>query len=211
MRFLMTQSLLAAWEYMFKSPPPHLDVDEIEFKEKAKERFLSVLKREPQGATEPMLKGREFEALVYEIAQGATVDERTPFYEGAKKIANIVAGGQYQVKVQKSVWIGKREFLLYGILDCLKSGAIYDVKFTSKRAYYVGKFFNSPQHPMYLELVPEARMFTYLISDGNMLWGETFARGGEMRGIIPRVKDFLYWLEFDGLLNLYLEKWEART
>ena len=96
--------------------------------------------------------------------------------------------------------------VLYGRLDVLKAGGIYDIKFS--KGYDRGKYFDSTQHPVYLELIPEARHFTYLISNGTEVWSETYRRD-EAPNIYPIITDFLDWLAAQGLLDLYREKWLA--
>lgn len=81
--------------------------------------------------------------------------------------------------------------VLYGKLDALKAGVVYDIKFSS--GYEKGKYFSSTQHPTYLELIPEASEFTYLVSNGNSVWYETYRRD-ETPSIIPIICDFFDWL-----------------
>lgn len=96
--------------------------------------------------------------------------------------------------------------LLYGRLDCLKAGEIIDIKFT--KSYDVGKYFSSTQHPTYFELIPEARQFTYLASNGSAVWPETYRRE-DTPSIFPVISDFLDWLRAVDLLEVYKEKWKA--
>lgn len=111
-----------------------------------------------------------------------------------------------QFKVKKEVDVNGMAFLLYGRLDCLKAGEIIDIKFTKN--YDPGKYFASTQHPMYLELVPEAKSFTYLASNGSSVWPETYRRD-EAVSIYPYISDFVDWLTAVDLLSLYKEKWLA--
>ena len=83
---------------------------------------------------------------------------------------------------------------------------MYDFKFSG--TYDRGKYFGSTQHPMYLELEPEAKRFTYLVSNGKDLWTETYRRD-ETRSIIPTIADFLRWLEATGTREIYEKYWEA--
>lgn len=96
--------------------------------------------------------------------------------------------------------------LLYGRLDVLKAGVSYDIKFSG--SYEAGKYLDSTQHPMYLEIVPEATKFTYLVSNGSAVWPETYTRE-ETPSIIPTISNFFDWLEMRGLMELYKEKWLA--
>lgn len=104
------------------------------------EDFIKVLNKEQFEPTESILKGFEYEKYMQEN------------YEETKN-------GSYQVKVSKEYG----DYLLYGIIDCLKGGIIYDYKYTKN--YEVGKFFNNNQTLMYLEMVPEAKKMIYLITN----------------------------------------------
>ena len=104
------------------------------------EDFIKVLNKEEFEPSESIIKGYEFEAYMQEN------------YEETKN-------GAYQVVVQKEYG----DYLLYGIIDCLKGGIIYDYKYTKN--YDVGKFFNNHQTLLYLEIVPEASKMVYLITN----------------------------------------------
>ena len=153
-RFLMTQSLLSAWAYQF---------DCFEgCEDDAQAAFLRTLNREPGEVTEAMMNGRTFEDRVYRAAEGKTIRSDAKWREGALAIAEIIRGAQIQVKVSREIVVDGMTFLLYGILDALKAGVIYDVKFLSKSlssADVYGKYLQSAQHPAYFYLVPEAREF----------------------------------------------------
>ena len=62
---------------------------------------------------------------------------------------------------------------------------------------------------MYLQLVPEALDFTYLVSNGTDVWTECYRRE-EPAPIMYTVNNFLSWLHTMGLMQLYQEKWLAR-
>ena len=155
-----------------------------------------------------MQNGYDFEELVTSIATGANyqTDREHRWYDAASKVADIVRGGQFQVKAKKPVAVNGTDFLLYGRLDVLKAGDIDDIKFTKN--YERGKYFGSTQHPMYFELIPEARCFSYLISNGTDVWTETYTRE-ETRSIYPVIGDFADWLDAAGLTQIYREKWRA--
>lgn len=104
------------------------------------EDFIKVLNKEQFEVTESIQKGFEYEAYMQENYKETL-------------------GGAYQVKVSKEYG----DCLLYGIIDCLKGGIIYDYKYTKN--YEVGKFFNNHQTLMYLEMVPEAKKMIYLITN----------------------------------------------
>jgi hypothetical protein len=127
----------------------------------------------------------------------------------AQEISAIVKDAQFQVVAQSSVIIDGIEYLLYGRLDALKAGVIYDIKFTSK--YAVGKYYGSAQHPMYLELVPEASEFVYLVSNGSRIWQERYKRGVDnISNIRDTIAEFTAYLRDAGLWELYAENWVSK-
>ena len=203
MAYLMTHSLLSSWLYSMRDNPYSDATQEVT----SKEDFLRVLRREPTLTTEAMQRGIDFENLVTDIVRGAEIDPEEKWGRAAKAVADIVSGGQLQYVATKAVTINGLELLLYGRLDVLKAGAIYDIKFSS--GYERGKFVDSTQHPMYLELVPEADFFSYIVSDGNEVWTEKY-RQDETPSIIPTIVDFLRWLNETGNMEIYLKYWGAR-
>ena len=135
--------------------------------------------------------------------------------------------GAYQVKVSKE----HGDYLLYGIVDCLKGGIIYDYKYT--KHYEVGKFFNNHQTLMYLEMIPEAKKMVYLITDKFVkemplsaplnfeYCGEYEYKVGDIyreeytKDMFPETIDsilhkFEEWLKQYNLFDLYAEKWKCK-
>lgn len=104
------------------------------------------------------------------------------------------------------------DLLLYGILDALKAGTIYDVKFSNKSfgsAELAGKYLDSPQHSAYFYLIPEAHTFKYLVSDGEDLYTETYTRDATIP--FPELaKMFLTSLDAMRLLDVYKEHWKSK-
>lgn len=201
-RYLMTHSLLSSWLYAIKENP---------FEDAASERdplaeFMLTLRREPTPTNEAMQNGIDFENLVTDIVDGKG-DPGHRWYGAASKIAAIVGGGVLQYRARKEVCVGGLTLVLYGRLDALHAGGIYDIKFS--KGYDRGKYFDSTQHPTYLELVPEAEHFTYLVSNGTDVWQEKYRRE-EAPSIYPIISDFLDWLTARDLLGLYQEKWLAK-
>lgn len=201
-RFLMTHSLLYSWIYAMKESP---------YADATAERdpmgeFLSTLNRVEIPPTDAMLNGIAFEDLVTEITKGAG-DKENRWYSAASVVAEIINGGALQYKASKKIEIGGMNLLLYGRLDCLKSGEIYDIKFS--KSYGRGKYYDSTQHPTYLELIPEARGFTYIVSNGSEVWSERYRRD-ETADIRPIISDFLEWLDTMGLMDIYKERWIAK-
>ncbi len=200
--YLITQSLLSAWGYMYTCPEA--------CEEKAFTDFLKTLNREKTEPAEAMLNGREFEDDVYKAAEtGYTSNEI--WEPGIIAIANIIRGSQIQLKAKREITVDGMDFLVYGILDALKAGVIYDVKFTNKSIGSVnlaGKYRESPQHPAYFYIVPEAMEFQYLVSDGQDVYIERYTKGEtpEIGGIIH---EFIQAMREMDLLNTYKEKWSA--
>ena len=205
MRFLMTQSLLALWKYQWSDFERYGERAE-EFQEKAENDFLSALRREPIPTNEAMRKGIDFERLVTDICFDKG-DSSNDWYEAAREVAGDVKGGRFQLAAAKEVSVLGIDFLLYGKLDCLKAGVISDIKFSG--SYSAGKFFDSPQHPMYMELVPEAREFTYIVSNGSKVWRETYRRD-ECCPVLSIIGEFVDYLRETGLISLYKSFWKAK-
>jgi hypothetical protein len=200
-KILVTQSLLSSWKYQFDCR------DGCE--EQARQDFMDTLNRIDKPETEAMAAGKEFENVVTDILNGQTIQAHDEAYvKCAGRAATYLTGAQLQVKGYKDIWIDGLPFLLYGRLDGLKAGVIYDIKFSG--SYEVGKYYDSYQHPMYFELVPAAEAFVYLVSDGRRVWTERYYRG-EGADIYKALNSFLAWLRVYGLLDLYLEKWGGDT
>lgn len=212
-RYLMTHSLLSSWLYAIKDNP----YEDATTERDTMKEFMTNLRREPTPTTEAMQKGIDFEHLVMNIVDGIETirssgdDAPQPisehrWYSAAEKVAHRVRGGIPQYKARRMVEAGGLTLVLYGRLDWLKAGEIIDTKFSSH--YDRGKYIDSTQHPTYFELVPEARKFSYIVSNGMDVWTETYFRE-DTPSIFPVISDFLDWLAVMGLLELYKEKWVA--
>lgn len=125
-----------------------------------------------------------------------------PAAEKGRPALAPVASSQYKAK--KIVEVGGMSLLLYGRLDCLKAGEIIDIKFT--KSYDTGKFFSSTQHPTYFELIPEARQFTYIASNGRDVWPETYFRE-DAPSIFPSFPTSSTGSGRLDLMQVYQEKW----
>lgn len=203
MEYTITHSLLSSWLYSLKE---NLYADAT-MEDSSKEDFLRVLRREPTPTTEAMQNGIDFENLVTAIVNEDDVEPEMPWADAASQIAEIIKKGQLQLSASKHVKVHGMEILLYGRLDALKAGQIFDIKFS--KSYNRGKYIDSTQHPMYLELIPEAENFTYLISDGNEVWTEKYRRD-ETPSIIPIIYNFLDWLEMTGNMETYKKYWASK-
>lgn len=200
-RYLMTHSLLSSWLYTMKENP----YEDMTSEKDSFAEFITTLNRQPIETTDAMRKGNEFEDLVTAIVEERG-DTSHNWYAAAKKAAGIIRGGLLQYRARREIQVGGLTLVLYGRLDALKAGVIYDTKFSS--GYEAGKYIDSTQHPTYFELVPEAKEFTYLVSNGSYLWPETYRRE-DSKSILPVISDFLDWLVVQGLMDVYKEKWLA--
>lgn len=199
--FLITPSLLNSWLYIWESQNLvkenekdliSLEDKKSEAQEKAKKDFIKVLNREQIEPNEYMIAGNEFEKQCY---------------EGKTCISPIIKNGQFQIVGKKLVKIDNINFLMYGRLDVLKGGVIYDIKRVWK--YNVQKYKWSAQHGFYLDLFSRANVFKYLIFDGNNLHIETYYRD-EYTPTEELIKEFITWLKENDLFEVYKKKWKSK-
>lgn len=194
-KFRITQTLLSAWLWAYKL-------------EDGYEKFLKTLRREKEPPTKAMLDGQHFEGMVNAALDGYEIDEAHEWSAQVKACADILAGSQKQVVLFKEITVDGVRFLLHGVLDFLHCGVITDTKFskTYKKAETASKYMDSPQHPMYFALVPEAYEFRYLICDGKYIYEERY-RPEDVKPIEQTIREFMRFLERHGLIDLYAEKW----
>ncbi len=197
--YRITATLLNSWQNIFDCEQYVKDSDnadvcyEIKVQEKREEayqNFVNLLYRKPMEQTDAMKLGCQYEADVY-----AGKDE---------VFSPIVENGTFQLTVKKKVIVDNTRVLLYGVLDVLKCGKIYDIKRTSYYKY--GKFKNSHQHPMYLYLVPSGMDFTYLVYDGKEHHTEEYLRENT-ENILEVISIFIRWLKANELFDVWVEKW----
>jgi hypothetical protein len=198
---MVTHSLLSSWLYAMKDNPYEDMTSERDYFQE----FLTVLKREPTETTKAMQNGIEFEDLVTAILNG-DADESHSWFDAAFRVAAKVVGGMAQFRAKAEMEIDGIRVLLYGRLDWLRAGVIYDTKFS--QSYDRGKYFDSTQHPMYFALIPEATEFVYIVSNGTEVWTETYRRD-EAADIREIISCFFSWLKDNGLFEIYKEKWVA--
>lgn len=224
MAYLMTHSLLSSWLRSMKDNPWE-EGDDPE-KETTLDEFMHVLRREKTPTSPAMQSGIDFEDLVTAILTGQEkanyhVTSRDgsqtlkvyavaehPWYEAACKVAGMIQGAKLQYVARRYVTIGGMDFLLYGRLDAMKEGRIFDIKYSG--SYERGKFRDSTQHPMYYRLVPEMMNFTYIVSNGTDVWTEVYWYDDVPR-IEPVIMDFLQWLRDMNLMDTYKEYWGERA
>jgi hypothetical protein len=201
MKTRITKTLLDSWAYTFDCYEGG--------EEDAMNDFIRTLNREPIEENEAIANGKAFEKLVEDMAEGREVSPGK-WNEGARKCAEIVKGGQWQVHVDTDLTVGGREFWLHGFCDVVKAGVIYDIKFKQKNfggLDLYGSYRNHSQHSAYLRCLPEAYEFVYLVSDGDELYTEAYTRQ-TCRPIEDIIQEFMNWLESKPeLLKIYEEKW----
>ncbi len=189
----MTASLLNSWLYAVDSEAP----------EGSFERFLGTLEREMGTKTRAMLEGIAFEDAINAYVTSGTLPE-PPLAHTVRAMGDRLRGGQLQVRVEKDVRIAGQDVRLVGIADCVKAGVITDIKRVQRYEY--GKYQHSAQHPMYMELFPEALRFDYLIFDGAYSYLEQYRRG-DFQPIQQTVKSFYDYLQGAGLWDTYEKNW----
>lgn len=203
-RYLMTHSLLSSWLYSMKSSP----YEDATSERDSYAEFLQVLRMEPTPTTEAMQNGIDFEDLVTAIVNNDEngMQANPKWFDAAYEVAQIVRGGVLQYRARKIIEVSGMSFVLYGRLDCLKAGTIIDIKFTKN--YDVGKFVGSTQHPTYMEIIPEAEEFLYVVSNGSQVWKEPYRRD-ETCDITVIIADFITYLTDNGLMDTYKANWRA--
>lgn len=203
-RYLITQSLLSSWNYV------HNCWEGCE--EDAMASFLATLRREPAEVTEAMQDGIEFENAVYAEASGLLRPLHPKWERGICEVAAFLKGAQFQVRAQREIQLAGMTFLVYGVLDALQAGIISDVKFKSESfgsLDLAGEYFDSPQHPFYFFMVPEARLFRYLVSDGTDLYIEQYTPD-ETPDAGELIAEFVDFLNVTGHMETYKKNWAAR-
>lgn len=199
--FYLTQTLLSSWQHF-------LDSDDA-YAEDALASFIQTLKREPKETTPVMQAGIDFESAINAVVAGDPVDIKNEKEERAiRRFSRLCAGGQPQVPVAGDIAAAGLEIRLYGVCDYVKAGTIYDIKRVQRYEY--GKYFHSPQHPMYLHLVPGAAKFSYLIFNGTDTFIETYRRG-DFTPIEETTAKFINWLRENGYMSLYEEHWKMNA
>lgn len=225
-RYKITQSLISAWNYVHNCWEGQEDA--------AMESFLTALRGEEEELTPEQMQniqnGFDFEKLVTDIATGAfhpqyvfdgmtdpetceeTCREIYPkWYRPAAEFGALLRGAQFQVRIRRPITVRGMEFEIHGVLDALKEGVIYDIKFKNKSfgsSDIAGDWLDSPQHPFYFYLVPEARKFLYLVSDGNDIYIEQYLPE-ETRKAADIISEFVDFLETAGLMDVYKANWKV--
>lgn len=194
--YYLTQSLLSSWQYF-------MDVEDP-YSETAYGSFLSALRREKKPPTKPILDGIAFEDAVNATVRAETPEVNPKWEKAVRRFSKICAGGQPQVPVSGVLRVCGLNIGVYGLCDYVKAGTVYDIKKVTRYEY--GKYFHSPQHPMYMRLLPEAKKFVYLIFDGTNTYTETY-RPGDYRPIEEIISEFIGWLHNTSNFEDYEKYW----
>ena len=196
--YKMTHSLLESWR---RATDP--DADESAFGV-----FLDTLERKKRQKTKAMQDGIDFENAVTRYINNEAPDSKRIGDElrAIAQFGNRLRGAQLQVREEKEIKVCGREILLVGVADALKAGILSDIKRVQRYEY--GKYQFSTQHPMYMELFPEALRFDYLIFDGKYCYMEQYRRG-DFEPIHGTIKAFLEYLDGAELMETYQKNWEV--
>jgi hypothetical protein len=196
--YLLTQSLLSAWLWSYKLETGYED-------------FLKTLRREPIQQNKAMLEGIRFENCLNAVLNGAEIEPTHEWYKPIMELYPTLYGSQQQASPSCEMVIDGVRFVLYGKLDYLKAGIIYDTKYSPRYPSKgnVNNYIDSPQHPMYFALVPEAREFQYKICDGTYIYTETY-RPDEVEPIERTIKHFMDFLDKQDLIKTYYEFWKSK-
>lgn len=231
-RYEITKSLIESWYYVH-------DCWEGQ-EEDAMESFMAALRGEKPVLTEEQQQniqnGFDFEALVTQIAKGEFKPkwewaqdkngsliiepnsgepmggyEYPKWYRAAAEFGAMLQGAQFQVRIHKPITVDGMDFEIHGVLDALREGVIYDIKFKNKSfgsLDLAGTYLDSAQHPFYFFLVPEARKFLYLVSDGNDIYIEQYTPE-ESRTAEEIIAEFISFLQSADLMDVYKEHWQV--
>ena len=193
----ITKSLLDSWLWAFK-------------REDGWDDFLSTLHREKKPPTQAMLDGTRFENVLNNVLKGETIPADHEWASVIAEMSKDLYGAQQQVVLFSDCEVNGQPFLLHGVLDYLLAGSIWDCKFTKN--YHLNKYFweGTSQTAMYLALVPEARDFIYIISDGNYVYREIYPRD-IVPPIEPIINNFMQYLKKHGLWEVFCEKWRVNN
>jgi hypothetical protein len=210
----ITPSLYSAWKYwkygdFSQYENVELENGDIDYvgerkRDEARKSYIEYLGKVKTEPSEGMLRGREFEDVVYQwISDGTPVlPERTLLGDNdiqfAKEIAYFIG--------HNCIWQvpGVCEIagvVLFGIADAINRGIIYDVKRT--KSFDVGEYYDSIQHLTYMKQ-HNLDEFKYFVATPSDLFVDYYKRDDDL--LESRVKGFLNDLRNDPQA---FELWEA--
>ena len=193
-KFYITQTLLSAWDYSYKTDTGYED-------------FLRTLRKEPFQPTKKMLDGMQFEAMVNAALDGNPPPEDHKWAEAVTATADYLKGATQQVVLSKTVKFRDMELVLYGIADFLRAGVIHDTK--KSTSYEYGNYLQAPQWQMYLEMLPEAYKFEYVVFNGKDVYTESYTRD-DGEDIYRKIGHFFDFLDRMGLREIYEANWKSK-
>lgn len=191
----VTKSLVDSWLWSFRKEDGYAD-------------FIKTLNREKTPPTESMLMGTAYENMLNNVLNGEPIYMDNKYYDVLIEMAYELQGSAQQVNLYADTIVDGQPTLLHGVLDYLIAGHIYDCKFS--KTYHLNKYLweYTAQTGMYLALVPEAKDFTYIITDGKYVYRERYPRE-----IVPPVEytisNFYKFLKTHGLWDTFNEKWSV--
>ena len=100
----LTQSLLSAWEWSFKSDSGYDD-------------FLKALNRQKKPMTEAMLDGVRYENCLNSVLLGEHLPEDHEWMFPITEMAEELQGAQQQVTIFRDIIVDGQPILLHGVLD----------------------------------------------------------------------------------------------
>jgi hypothetical protein len=207
MKYLIRQSLYAAWHWYAK---PLYDRTE-EQEQQEREKFIKVLRKEESESNNAINLGINFENAVESLACNLT--DKEWHLEGeelkcAEKCAGYLKDGVFQVYGKKELPSGN---CLEGTADCIKLIFIADTKRKSS-PYEMGEYQKSIQHWGYMYIWDRGR-FDYLICDGSpdpfvetYIWEEN-----SLALLESRIFEMIVSINSDPeIAQIFAEKWEYK-
>ena len=191
----LTQSLISSYNYIFK-------------RDDGWEDFLKALNRERKQPTTAMLDGQRFESVLNAVLNGEPLLMDNEWYNPLVEMSYELQGSAQQVTLFRDLEIDGEQYLIHGVLDYLREGLICECKYS--KTYALNKYLDSPQHPFYMYLCPEARQFRYIICDGKYVYRETYPRE-IIQPIEPIIKNFINFIKTHGLYDVLVEKWRVNN
>ena len=146
--------------------------------------------------------------MLNNVLNGEPIYMDNEYYDVLIEMAYELQGSAQQVALFADTVVDGVPTLLNGVLDYLIAGHIYDCKFSKN--YHLNKYLweYTAQTGMYLALVPEAKDFTYIITDGKFVYRERYPRE-----IVPpietTIRQFFAYLKSHGLWEIFEEKWRV--
>lgn len=199
MSYSITPSLLGSWEWYLNA--------EGDREESAEAEFLASLRKEKVAPNEDMQAGIDFENRVEAVCMGKPVSFlEGPGYERCvREVADMVAGGTWQVNTSQTITVNGVTFWLHGRMDVLKGPWIYDLKFS--KTFDVGKYRDAPQTLAYPACEPGPLGIRYVVCDGSRVFVDQYRRE-DIAPVEGLLADFWNWMQgHPRFLEPYLVNW----